>query len=41
MGNLPEIKNILSYLNRYQYVQFESCKSDLLEIKQKSPKDLP
>ena len=32
---------VKSYLtNRYQYVQLESCKSDLLEIKQESPKDL-
>ena len=26
--------SIISYLsNRYQYVQFENCKSDLLEVK--------
>ena len=32
---------VKSYLtNRYQYVQFESCKSDLLEIKTGIPKDL-
>ena len=29
---------VKSYLtNRYQYVQFESCKSDLLEIKTGTP----